>query len=234
MSCGIVQKSLSAFLDHALSRNEADSVAHHLAGCRECAARAQELTELRNLLRGLPAKQVPADLASQLQVLASHERSKRNASRWQNCFAWLSLAVDNMARPVAIPLAGGVSMALCLFSMLTPYLTVRAANFDSRTDVPAYHWLYTQGTMIDTPLLEGLEPFGFQGDEIEVLLTLDSNGQITDYSCANGKIDRQVIDNIGNSLLFSSFEPPTMFGRPMPGKLRVRFKKVGDHIVVRG
>ena len=113
-------------------------------------------------------------------------------------------------------------------------LTVRAANFDSRTDVPAYHWLYTQGTMIDTPLLEGLEPFGFQGDEIEVLLTIDSNGQITDYSCATGKIDRQVIDNIGNSLLFSSFEPPTIFGRPMSGKLRVRFKKVGDHIVVRG
>jgi hypothetical protein len=127
-------------------------------------------------------------------------------------------------RPVAIPFAGGVASAVFLFTMLTPTLTIRAA--DARTDVPFY-WLYTQGTMIDTP------PFSFQGNEIEVVLTLDKNGQITDYSCGEGKISRQMMDGIGNSLLFSSFEPATMFGQPISGKIHVTFKKVGDHIVVR-
>lgn len=221
-----MQKSLSAFLDRALSGIESDRVSQHLTGCRECAARAREFVELRGMLRGLPQKQVPAKLASELQVMASHERVRRSTTLWQGWIQWTRLVVNNLMRPIAIPFAGGVSAALFLFSMLTPTLTIRAA--DARTDVPAYHWLYTQGTIIDTP------PFSFQGEEVEVLLTIDKNGQISDYSCGEGKVSRQVMDNIGNSLLFSSFEPPTMFGMPFSGKIRVTFKKIGDHIVVRG
>ena len=134
--------------------------------------------------RRLPQKQVPAKLASQLQVMASHERARRSTSLWQGWMQSMRLVVNNLMRPIAIPFAGGVSAALFLFSMLTPTLTIRAA--DARTDVPAYHWLYTQGTIIDTP------PFSFQGEEVEVLLTIDKNGQITDYSCAEGKVSRQV------------------------------------------
>ena len=176
-------------------------------------------------MRALPQKAVPARLASQLQVIASHERARRSIGLWD---AWLQsarLVVNNLMRPIAIPFAGGVSAALGLFTMLTPYLTIRAS--DARTDVPAYHWLYTQGTMIDTP------PFSFAGDSVEVLLTIDENGQITDYSCPGGKLNRQMMDNIGNSLLFSSFEPPTMFGKPFSGKVRVTFQNAGDNIVVR-
>ena len=226
MSCRTVQKSLSAFLDQALSRTEMDAVSVHLAACHECASRSRDLAGVRNVLRALPVKQLPARLASELQVLASHERARRVAGPWRIALEAFRLAVNNLMRPVAIPFAGGVASAMFLFSMLTPTLTIRAA--DARTDVPAYHWLYTQGTMIDTP------PFGFQGNEIEVVLTLDKNGQITDYACSDGKVSRQVMDSIGNTLLFSSFEPPTMFGLPMAGKIRVTFKKVGDHIVVRG
>ncbi len=169
---------------------------------------------------------MPARLASQLQVLASHERARQSIGTWGIWMQSLRLVVNNLMRPIAIPFAGGLTAALVLFSMLTPTLTIRAA--DARTDVPAYQWLYTQGTMIDTP------PFSFASEEqVEVLLTIDENGQITDYSCADGKLSRQVMDKIGNSLLFSSFEPPTMFGKPFSGKVRVTFKNVGDHIVVR-
>jgi hypothetical protein len=178
------------------------------------------------MTRALPFKAVPARLTSQLQVLASHEHARRSTSFWQRSLQSMRLVVNNLMRPIAIPFVGGLTAASVLFSMLTPTLTIRAA--DARTDVPAYHWLYTQGTIIDTP------PFSFQGAEVEVLLTIDKNGQITDYSCAEGNVSRQVMDKIGNSLLFSSFEPPTMFGMPFSGKIRVTFKKVGDHIVVRG
>jgi hypothetical protein len=176
-------------------------------------------------MRALPWKAVPVRLASQLQVLASHERARRATSRWQRWLDPLRLLVNNLMRPMAIPFAGGISAAVFLFSMLTPYLTIAAA--DARTDIP-FNWLYTEGTIIDTP------PFGFPSEEVEVLLTIDKNGQITDYACPDGKVSRQVMDNIGNSLLFSTFEAPTMFGQSFSGKIRVTFKKVGDHIVVRG
>jgi len=221
-----MEKSLSPFLDRALPGIESDRVSQHLAGCRDCSARARELMELRSVMQAMPQRRVPAKLATQLQVLASHERVRRSARFWDRWTQWMRLVVNNLMRPIAIPFAGGVSAALFLFSMLTPTLTIRAA--DARTDVPAYSWLYTQGTISDTP------PFSFQGEQVEVLLTIDKNGQITDYSCTEGTVSRKVMDNIGNSLLFSSFEPPTMFGLPFSGKIRVTFKKVGDHIVVRG
>ena len=41
-----------------------------------------------------------------------------------------------------------------------------------------------------------------------------------------------MMDSIGNTLLFSSFEPPTMFGKPTSGKVRVVFQKNGDVISV--
>jgi len=183
------------------------------------------LEELRTRMRALPAKAIPARLASQLQVMASHERARQSTTFWQRWLQSARLVVNNLMRPIAIPFAGGVSAALILFSMLTPTLTIRAS--DARTDLPFY-WLYTQGTIVDTP------PFSFPGEEVEVLLTIDKNGQITDYACPDGKVSRQVLDQIGNSLLFSSFEPPTMLGAPFSGKIRVTFKKAGDHIVVRG
>jgi hypothetical protein len=225
MSCQHTQNALSAFLDRALSGTESDRVAAHIAGCRKCAARARELGDSQNLVRALPQKNVPAMLSSQLQVLASHERVRRSTSLWQRWLQSARLLINNLMRPIAIPFAGGVSAALVLFSMLTPSLTI--AHADARTDIPFY-WLYTQGTMIDTP------PFSFPGEEVEVLLTIDRNGQITDYACPDAKVSRQVMDKIGNSLLFSSFEPPTKLGYPFSGKIRVTFKKVGDHIVVRG
>src|ERR1700736_3355316 len=107
MSCGNVQKSLSAFLDRALSRRETDSVSQHLASCWDCAARLRELMELRTLLRNLPPAQVPERLATQLQVIASHAQASRATGRWQRWMAWLGLAVENLMRPIAIPFAGG-------------------------------------------------------------------------------------------------------------------------------
>jgi hypothetical protein len=225
MSCQSVQKSLSAFLDRALPREEAEHVSRHLVLCRDCDARSKELMELRSLLRNLPVSPVPAKLASQLSVLASHERVRRGAGRWLHSWEALQLAMDNLMRPVAIPFAGGVIMAILAFSLITPPLTIRAA--DASTDVP-FSWWSTQGGMVDTP------PFSFQGDETEVVLTIDENGQITDYSGVQGKISRETIDNIGNSLLFSRFDPPTMFGKPISGKIRVKFSKSGQTIQVRG
>lgn len=208
-----------------MSRIEAGLVSQHLAECRECDARARELMELRKLLRKLPESQVPARLASQLRVVASHEQARRTATRWQR-FLWSwELAMDNLMRPVAIPFAGGIVAAIFAFSLITPSLTIRAA--DASTDLPFY-WLTTKGAISFTP------PFDFQGDETEVILTIDSNGQITDYRAASGKVTRELIDNIGNSLLFSSFDPPRLGGVPVSGIVRVKFQKNGNFIVVKG
>src|SRR5262249_18439005 len=159
-----------------------DNVSQHLAYCRECAARSDELFELRRALLQLPAAAPSPRLAMRLRVLASHERERR-LSRSSFSAAvrdWsdrAKLVVDNLMRPLALPFAGGVLSALFLFSMLVPTLGF-PHNF--RNDVPTA--LCTQAS------LEEVTPFGINNDETVVELTIDDRGQITDYSIPLGKI----------------------------------------------
>lgn len=228
MSCQTVRKSLSDFLDQRLAEEERSRLSQHLSTCRQCAARWSELTQVRNLLQSAPVRRVPAHLTSRLQVLASHERFRRLATSsiracTRYCLGRLSLIVDNLMRPFAVPFAGGLVSALFLFTMLVPNLSFTR---NLRNDVPIA--LYTEATVDET------SPFSFTEDETEVELTIGSDGQISDYSCPHGRITRELVANIGNTILFSSFTPATMFGRPTSGKVRIVFRRQGGWVIVRG
>ena len=78
MRCQQVQKSVSAYLDRELAGAVAEHVAMHLASCRECAATVDQQAYVRNTLRQVPQLAVPDQLATELQVLASHEQTRRS------------------------------------------------------------------------------------------------------------------------------------------------------------
>lgn len=226
MSCQTVQKSLSALLDERLADEERNSVSQHLARCRDCAARWQDLLHVKKLLRDLPPVAVPEQLASELQVVASHQRAHHLATITLRSSVrhWLDgakLFSDNLMRPLALPFAGGLLSALVLFTMLVPRL-----NFQRLTgeDVPTV--FYTEASVEEMP------PFGFSYDETVVELTIDERGRITDYSVPHGKLTRDMLNNIGNMMLFSRFTPATWFGQPTSGKVLVSFRR--SHIVVKG
>lgn len=226
MSCQKVQKLISPFLDQKLAWEVRDSVSEHLAHCRECAVRTEELVHLRRILQHLPGAAPPARLTARLRVMASHERSRRLSrlnvrARLQAWVDQTSLWVDNLMRPLALPFAGGVLSALVLFSMLMPTLGFQRTFHN---DVPTV--LYTEATM------ELMAPFGMNEDETLVELTIDERGQISDYSFPEGKRDRLLESNIANLVLFSQFAPATWFGQPTSGKILVSFRR--SRIVIRG
>jgi hypothetical protein len=226
MSCQTVRKTISALVDGRLPTDERDSVSQHLAGCRECAAHSDELWHLRKFLRQLPAAEAPERLTTQLQVIASRERAYRLATINFSAAVryWTGkarLIFDNMMKPLALPFAGGLASALCLFSMLVPTLGFRH-NFAN--DVPTV--LYTEACV------EEMAPFTFARDEGAIELTIDEKGRIVDYAVPAGIPRREVMSNIGNMMLFTSFTPATWFGHPTAGKLRVSFRR--SHIVVKG
>jgi hypothetical protein len=226
MSCHKVQKSISAFVDRKLPVEERERITRHLRLCRECSTYSQAVLDLRTSLRRLPARPVPEQLSSELQVLASRERARRlSRLTWSALFAYwrgrMKLVVDNMMRPLAVPFAGGLISALVLFSMLVPTLGFRH-NF--RNDVPI--GLYTQAS------LDQLAPFVFGKDDVMVELTIDKNGSIVDYCVPHGEVSKDVVNSIGNMMLFTSFTPATWFGQPTSGKIWVSFRR--SHIVVKG
>jgi anti-sigma factor RsiW len=226
MSCQTVRNSLSAFLDHRVAGDARARVAGHLAECRECAAHLRELSELREGLRSLPEAAVPERLRTQLQVLASHERARWNATKTLSLalYTWaanIKLAADNLMRPLAVPLAGGLASALLLFSLLVPTLGFRPSVLN---DVPTR--LYTAATLVEAA------PLGANSDETVVAVYIDAKGQATDYSVQQGKVSPAMQADLTQMMFFARFTPATWFGQPTNGKVLVSFRRI--NYVVRG
>lgn len=226
MSCQTVLNSLSQFLDHRVAGDERTRVAMHLAECEACAARLRELSELRNGLRSLPQPAVPQRLQTQLQVLASHERSRWNATKTLPLAlrTWrinLRLAVDNLMRPLAVPLAGGLASALLLFALLVPTLGSRPSVLN---DVPT--GFYTAATLVE------VAPPGISNDETVVELYVDAKGQATDYSVQRGQVGPAMQADLTRMMFNARFTPATWFGQPTNGKVLVSFRRI--NYVVRG
>lgn len=227
MSCQKVQKVVSAYLDQTLAGDEQDRVAQHLAGCRECAARSEQVRHLRVALQSLPPVGVPPEVEGRLRVLVSHERARRlsrvdlptRLKYWVDCF---NLWTDNLMRPLALPFAGGLVSALLLFGMLVPTLLFQ---FNFRDDVPTA--FYTEPSLIEAGPLAHID------EETVVELTINERGQVTNYSIPSGKLDGHMEKNLlADLVLFSRYSPASLFGRPTTGKVTVSFRR--SRIVVKG
>ena len=196
----------------------------------QCSVGAGQLSDvrLRTTLKSLPVQAPPPDLRVQLQVLASREASRQRQIRSGRLAFWfreLRHWMDELMRPLAIPTAGGFVSALLLFAVLAPSLAVRGVPA-SLVDVPTA--LYTEASV------KSLLPFGYDGGELVVELTVDEGGRMVDYSLpqAPHTSTPEMRRYIENHLLTMQFTPATTFGQPTPTKLRIWFRS--NRIDVRG
>jgi hypothetical protein len=222
MNCAIVQNSLSAHLDGCLPVEERETVALHVARCGGCQTRLEELRRLRAAVRSLPARPVPARVAASLRVMASRERTRAAARH-----GWLGLAVDrvrlwfdNLMRPLALPLAGGLVSALALFAVLIPNFTFHPFT---GADVP--FGLATE------PTFKGGLPFNMMDSDTAdfvVEVVVDEQGRLADFAIVQGP---SLANNPGlkrlieRKLLFTQFTPATRFGRPTSGRMYLSFQR---------
>lgn len=213
MDCLTVEKLISAYLDRTLDEPRSCPVSLHLSLCPRCAQKVGEQRRNRQRLRTLPRLAPPPELSVRLRVLASRERAKaaRSRSRWRD---GLELAVSNLMRPLALPLAGGLCSTVVLFSMLVPAFTMpqRAVA----RDVPTV--LFTDVSVKSTA------PIGFSFGEAVVDLRIDEQGRIVNYVIVDGDRHEAFRRNIENSLLFTQFTPATSFGMPVSGTIRLTFR----------
>ncbi len=224
MNCNRVVKSLSMFLDGLLPESDRRAVSRHLGNCRECLGRCEDLRGVRASLRELPAVAAPANLMSQLQVMASHEIARRQGERdFSSGFRrWVTRAgitVNDLMRPLALPAAGGVLSSVVFFVMLVDTFAFQQV----KNDIPL--GINTQATV------DELSPFGFSGRDVTVELNIDKDGHFSSYSVAHGTFTRDDMKQLGNLILFTTFAPATASGQPISGKVLVRSP---HHINVRG
>ncbi|MEP6963799.1 MAG: hypothetical protein ABI995_17115 [Acidobacteriota bacterium] len=172
-------------------------------------------------LRSLPRPAPPSGMTTSLLVLASRERARliRRQSLTARLQSWKDssrLLFDNIMRPLALPVAGGVFSTLALFSMwVAPMYPVFAHH--GGADVPTV--LSTLAQVKDLSLV------GTGKADVVVDIYLDDRGNMVDYTVVSGVnlLKNESRRNLENLLVFTSFIPATSFGQPRPAKMRMGF-----------
>lgn len=230
MTCRTAKRKISAWMDGWAEAREARDLSEHLERCPGCALHTHQLQNLRSALAELQPPQPSAELTTALQVLASKERVTRLrrqnlASRWEHWRDRGRLWIENLMRPAAFPLGGGLAAALLLFSMLAPMYATHDRY--GVADVPT---ILSTGAALESTL-----SFGLSGDDIVIDVLVDGQGRMMDYSIVPGQgwgLSPTLRKCIENTLLCTKFVPATTFGQPKSARLRITLR--GDEVEVKG
>lgn len=208
MSCEHLQELTSSLLDQTGSAAERQHAMAHLASCHECDAYYDAMVKLRHTTRSLPQPAVPAAVQQKLRGIADRNRIQRLArvsfsDRVNNWIATFQVHCQNMMRPMALPVAGGVLSAVLLFGMWIPNLTATPQSLSGDVSAPIF----------TDPSLSRSNPVRYGGDVV-VKLIIDERGKVADYEVIQG----QDSEELRNFILFSIWAPATSFGKPTWGK----------------
>ncbi len=220
MTCWNAKSRISAYLDDVLPAAERQALRQHLNACRDCALESREQQRLHQAVGSLPRRIPPSDLALRLRVIASKARTEvQGPGRWARFRDRLSLALDNLMRPLAVPAVGGLCSAIFMFSALVPAFmpTYAMAGTASLWDPPTM--------LITEPMVKYMAPIAFGGDAV-VDVNVDDHGCISGYSIVSstGPDNEQLRRSIENNLVFTEFWPATSFGVPVAGTIRISYR----------
>lgn len=224
MSCESVRPWINALAGGPVASEQRDAAVAHLEDCQKCAQFYEDMRAQRAAMRAMLAgARPPAALLERLRVDASHERSRHLAridwaARWANFRTSAQLRFDNLYRPFALPVMGGIVSALLMFGVLIPSVSFAHSRGSER---PTPVFTFPEGTVTGVGEFPIIEPVYFpEGDgNIVLLLTIDDHGRVRDYTVTRGKMTTEIQDFI----LFSEFTPATMFGKPTWGQVRAVF-----------
>ena len=174
---------------------------------------------LTHALRRLPRANAPSGMTTRLRVLASRERERAaNHLTWRTQLkSWTGrahMAIENVMRPLAVPVAGGVFSAVTLFNLWV---------------VPAYPAFARTGADVPTQLstearVKGFSSIGTAGEDVVLDVALDGSGRMVDYKIlSTGYMpDADSRRKLENLLVFqTTFVPATSFGQPTASKIRL-------------
>lgn len=227
MSCENVQKRISLLLDCKLPVGEREHVLAHLDACGQCGERFESMQDTRASLRDMARPRVPAVLSTRLRVMASHERARRIArmdlsARRAHWATVMRLAFDNMMRPFAVPITGGVLSAFVMFSLLVPSLSFpHNHSYEPPLAVATadVQWGDPDGEIVGTHAVLESGSALIYGNEVSLTLLIDERGKVQDFYLSGGKLT----DEMTSLILLSQFTPATVNGQPTWGLKQVVF-----------
>ena len=226
MKCNTVRTNLAGYLDDAITGGarveERAQIRQHLEACNLCREELERFRKLSVMLSRVPKNLPPADLAIRIKVAAAQAQHSRDwPSRMRRIKDRAEILLDNVFRPLSVPATGGFFSAILVFvlvlQMILPGTTVRAVQNDVDLNLMRPAELvslsdYPQSWAPESQDVELSMPHGLLVD-----VTVDSHGQMTDYTILSGPTTLELRRHLDQMLLFSRFSPMLSFGRPTAG-----------------
>jgi hypothetical protein len=221
--CRKVQSSFSAYLDGAVSGKQMQRIAEHLESCSHCSQEFDALRAMQRSLATLGSAKAPADLGLRLRLAISHEQARRKSS-WRDT---LSLKWENAVRPMlvqvsagfagAVILVGGIGLLLGMVAVPEPVM----ANDEPLGAMTAPHYLYSTANPGDV--------VRDHDSLIVVEAFINELGQVYDYNIVSGPDDQATRNQIADQLLMSVYQPASVFGSPVRGRVVLTFSGISVH-----
>lgn len=240
-ACDGVREAFSDYLDGDMSGVAMQSMALHLDGCENCAAEFAAWREIQLSLASLGPAKAPARLQAQLRTALAEERARGTHLAW---YRRLAGAWHATLAPIALRAATGTAATLLLLGGLSTLVVLTSAPSAVQADderlgvMTPPRYLYSEVPP---------QPIEF-GREVPVLIEakINDQGRVYDYTILagpddsgrtdtghidsghidSGHIDQRVERRIQANLLSSVFQPATIFGQPVKGRVMMTYTGV--------
>ncbi len=221
--CTGIRASFSSYLDGAVSGRTMQQIAAHLDRCPACAREFASVRGVQQILAALGPVRPPADLSRRLRLAIAREQTRswnavrdRLQMRWENNFRPLVLQAS-AGLAGAIVLLGGILFLLGIFGASPAVM----ANDEPLGNITAPRYLYS--------VTEPLPIRTAQDQTIVVEARINADGLVYDYTILSGPTDPAVRSEVAEHLLTSVFQPASVFGGPVRGRLLMTFAGVSVH-----
>jgi hypothetical protein len=215
VKCTEAKTLFSPYLDGVLTGAQMLGLGRHLDGCGACSENYVSLRRTQQLLSNVGRRKAPADLALKLRVAVSGEvaRSRRPFMGG----AWTR--IENALNAFMVPVTAGLVAAVTIFGILMGSfaLPLQASNSDVLINVNTAPQLKQAAFGLDS-IHEG---------SLVIVAYVDSNGRVQDYRIVDDSDQsRQMLPQVKNMLIFSTFHPATSMGIPTSGRAVLSFSKI--------
>jgi hypothetical protein len=200
-------------------RDELQALQVHFANCPSCRRDYEELLQVKRWMQTLPHHSAPRELGLAIRA----EYSRRASFSFSDRF-WMR--IENLFRPMAIPVVAGVLVAVLCFSVMLSSLWMTPALPNAPGDVQLS--IHTSPRSRPNSFL----PIATEGNNslpdepILVETSVDPHGRVYDFKILSGPDSPPVVKSLERVLYFTVFDPATSFGRPTGGKAILSFRTV--------
>jgi hypothetical protein len=195
------KRLLPGYFGEALPGAKREMISRHVASCPDCRSDLTALDQTGAWLRQLASPQMPPELAVRLRYSLRAERRRGMAPDWQWRFR-------NLLQPFAVPASVGLMSAVIIFGIFIRVFEI-PVHAGSAGDVPL--------TLRTPPRLRSSSAMfrvNTGMDSVTVKVLIDQNGRVADVQVLGGNHTPDQIRYLQNVLLFTLFDPATLFGQP--------------------